>query len=354
MRKLAFVCATLLSITPLRAASRRHIVGRAGADPVFGVSVNVAGRSDTTEISRALDFAQQDGIGWIRIPFTWSAIQPSAGIANFVPLTTIVAHAVQDNLHIVGILGYSTPWNTTAPSTETRAAQRERYPPADYDAWSRYIVTTVSVFKSSVHHWEIWNSPDVGLPADPNAPCNGSWCGTAAQYAQLLSVAYKAVKSADPTANVLFGGLSLSPDADPNFLYNVLTDSTHPGVDSFEILAFHVYGSKTEALRRMNLLKSQMAYGGSGTRPFWVTEFGYPSDPALQNVPPYFNGESGQAAYLRDLAGYLLVLGVRKLFWYQLFDSPGDVLPTYGLLTPSFVQKQSYTAYGEFINSYHP
>ena len=36
------------------------------------------------------------------------------------------------------------------------------------------------------------------------------------------------------------------------------------------------------------------------------------------------------------------------------FDTAGDALPTYGLLTTTFEKKQVYTAYGDFIRSYHP
>src|SRR5450432_278088 len=150
MRKVALVAAALLSLTPLYGATRRHIVGRAGADPVFGVFVNVAARPDSEQIGRAFDLAQADGIGWVRIPFTWSTIQPNPSVTNLNLYYPIIARAKQDNLRIVGVLGYSTPWNTTAPASETRAAQREHYPPADYNAWYFYVLTMATIFKDSI------------------------------------------------------------------------------------------------------------------------------------------------------------------------------------------------------------
>ncbi len=356
MRKLALLTAALLSLAPLHAASRRHIAGRGGSDPVFGVFVNVAARPDPNQIGRALDLAQADGIGWVQIPFTWSTIQPSVGVADFRLFDPIVARAALDNLRVVGILGYATPWNTTAPASETRAAQREHYPPADYDAWSRYVFSTVGAFRNSVHFWQIWTSPDTGSAPDPSQPCNGFWCGTAAQYAQLLSLAYKAVKSADPSATVLLGGLALSAESNTNFLFDILRDPNYPAAESFDVMSFEAYGSKSEALRRMNFVKSQLAFGGASPRPIWVTEFGYPSDATLQTVAPYFNGETGQAAYLKDLAAYLLSIGARKVFWYQLFDTDpaSDPFATYGLVTTTFVKKLAYTAYNDAITSYRP
>ena len=348
MRKL-LVAIALLSL----AASKRHIAGRGVPDPAFGVFVNVAARPDANTIGRALDLAQADGIGWLRIPFEWSRIQPAVSAIDFRLYDQIVARAKQDNLHILGILGYATSLNTTAPATELRVAQRLRYPPADYDAWSRFVFTTVTQYKSTVHHWEIWNHPDVGTVPDETHTCNGYWCGTAAQYAQLLSVAYRAVKAADPSATVLLGGLALGgAESNQNFLYDILTDPVNPATTSFDVMNFHAYGNQTEALRRMNFVKSQLAFGGAGTRPIWITEFGYPSDASQQTVAPYLGGEAAQASYLKDIAAYLFTLGARKLFWYQLFDvDPPDPFASYGLLTTTLTKKPSYTAMGDAVKT---
>ncbi len=355
MRRLAVVIVTMLCAIDVHGASRRHIVGRGGADPAFGVFVNVAARPDANAIGRALDLAQADGVGWIRMQFTWSVIQPSSSRVEFGLFDPIVTRATTDNFRIIGILGYATPWNTTAPATEMRSAQREHYPPADYDAWSRFVFTTVRQYRTSVHYWEIWNEPDNGSTPDASHTCNGLWCGTAAQYAQLLSTAYKAVKSADPSAVVLLGSLALAgPEVNTNFLLDVLTDPANPGVDNFDIMGFHIYGSTAEALRRMNFVKSQLAFGGA-SKPIWVTEYGYPSDTARQSVPPYNTGEAGQAAYIKDFTPYLFTLGARKVFWVQLFDTDAtDPFGSYGLLTATFAKKQSYTAYGDVIKSLHP
>lgn len=356
MRRLALLAVATLLVLNANAASRRHIVGRGEADSPFGVVVNVAARPDANTLGRALDLAQSDSVGWIRIQLAWSTIQPSVITADYRLFDQIVARASSDGLHVLGVLGYATQWNTTAPATETRTTQREHYPPADFDAWSRYVFSTVTHFKTSIHYWEIWNEPDNGSTPDDTHKCNGTWCGTAAQYAQLLNVAYRAVKSADPTAVVLFGGLAMNgPEVNTNFLFDVLTDPANPSAGSFDIMAFHVNSSRTEALRRANVVKQQLAFGGVGTVSVWITEFGYPSDTALQNVPPYNTGEAGQAAYIKDLAPFLLQLGARKIFWNQLFDTDApDPLASYGLLTTAFAKKQSYAAYGDVIKAYKP
>lgn len=72
-------------------------------------------------------------------------------------------------------------------------------------------------------------------------------------------------------------------------------------------------------------------------RPVWVTEVGYPSDPAHQArrraTYPYPPGEAGQAAYALDVMPAVLSAGAAKVFWYTLLDVPRDASRscTYGL-----------------------
>ena len=360
MRTVALLLTTALSLVSLQAATRRHIAGRGTglSDSPFGVVV--AGDLNPAQVTAGLRLARTAGLGWTEIQFTWSTLQSSPGTANFRPFNLLVTAATDNNMRIIGRLGFSTSWNTTAPATVTNAAQREKYPPTSYELWGQYVFTIVQQYKGSVHHWEVWYSPDLGGTPPAGQACTGSWCGSPAQYARLLAVAYKNVKAADPTAIVLFGGLALSGDQlNQSFMSEVLSDADFPGVDSFDIAAFHVYGSKAEALRRMNLVKSQLLFGGAGLRQIWVTEFGYPSDSAAQNVAPYFGGEDGQAAYVKDLAPYLLSIGARKVFWFKLIDTEtasaaGDPFATYGLVTFTGTQKKAMPAYGEVIKAYRP
>ncbi len=55
-----------------------------------------------------------------------------------------------------------------------------------------------NAFAGRVNAWEIWNEED----------STAWWTGTPAQYVGLLKAAYPAVKSADPSASVLVGGLT--------------------------------------------------------------------------------------------------------------------------------------------------
>lgn len=82
--------------------------------------------------------------------------------------------------------------NPSAPAAVNPAT----YPPADLDAFGRYVYETVSHYKGSIHVWEMWNEPHY----------SGFFSGTPAQYAEMLKVAYRGAKRADPTCTVMGGG----------------------------------------------------------------------------------------------------------------------------------------------------
>ncbi|HSP34240.1 MAG TPA: hypothetical protein VLU46_07995 [Thermoanaerobaculia bacterium] len=356
MRHVALLLAALVVVSPAGAASKRRSVGRHVPEPPYGVFVNVTALTDATDVSRAFNLAAADGVKSIRVPFVWSLIQSqSAQFADLRFYDQVVADAAGENLQITAVLGYATQWNTTAPASETRPQQREHYPPADYDAWSRFVSFLVNRYKDRVHTWEIWNQPDVGAPPDETQPCDGFWCGSPRAYADLLNVSYDAIKAADPNATVVFGSLAVPRD-NPNFLYNVLT--ANEALPRFDNISFYAFGSKTDILGKFNSIKTGLVYGGAGLRTMWAS-FGYPSDPAAQTIAPYSGGEDGQAAYMTDTAAFLLSLGMKRLFWFHLVDSDAssftaDSSTSYGLLTSTFATKKAYTTYGTLVTSFKP
>ena len=48
--------------------------------------------------------------------------------------------------------------------------------------------------------------------------------------------------------------------------------------------------------------------------PTWVTEHGYPADPAFQRDPAYGGGDAGQAAFYRDSLPLLEAAGAEQIF----------------------------------------
>lgn len=333
---------------------------RAGAaDPAAGspygvvLTTGVADFRDPARALRALELAGAAGVRWVRISMAWSWIEPNPGRFTWTAHDALVDGARSQGMEVLGNLGFTAVWNSTAPPEVTRAVDRERYPPRDYAAWGRYVYETATHFKGRVRFWQVWNEPDLG----GNGPF-GFWRGSEPEFARLLAVAYESVKRADPEAQVVLGGLSLggSPGVlNTDFLPGILHDGTYPAARSFDVLDFHHYGPAAEAKRRYDYVQAELAKAGAAGKPVWVTEVGSPSNETGRE-PPEYAGPEGQARYLREMVPYLLGLGVERVFWFTLFDTPvsGPQFDRHGLLDEALAPKPAYDAYRDLIASAAP
>jgi|GEM_PF-1217204 len=298
----------------------------------------------------ALDWAGRAGIRWLRIVFFWNRIAPAPGKLDWSGYDALIAKARSLNISISGQLSFAADWNTSAPITVFRPAQREHYPPADYGAWQTFCKAAVQRYKNQIQCWEVWNEPDL----------QGFWGGTAAQYARLLAVTYTVVKGISPTATVAMGGLSLggSPGSlDRNFFAEILDDKQYPARKYFDVANFHAYGTAEEIRQRLDYMRTQLARVGASNVPIWITEIGYPSDAQQQKTPGLQDGPPSQAKWLVEAFTQLRQAGIERLFWFQLYD--GNPLPaaladpfgTDGLLDSSLQPKPALQAYHDLIAS---
>ena len=137
----------------------------------------------------------------------------------------------------------------------------------------------------TIDYWEVLNEPD------------GDWAfeGTPEQYAGMLSAAYDGIKAQVPSARVLMGGL-MRPH-EPGWLERVFATPGADAIHKFDIANIHVRGPVDNVVSRYGAFRSWIeARGFHG--PLWVTEHGYPADPAFQSDRAYTGGDAAQAAYL--------------------------------------------------------
>ena len=118
------------------------------------------------------------------------------------------------------------------------------------------LVARYSAPPYNIRYWEIWNEPDA--PTVTGDPVYGCWGNPTDAYygggafGDMLKVVYPAIKSANPAAQVVLGGLLL--DCDPahppvgkdcssaKFLEGIL----HEGAGSaFDLMAYHAYTAWT-------------------------------------------------------------------------------------------------------------
>jgi hypothetical protein len=206
--------------------------------------------------------------------------------------------------------------------------------------------------------WEIWNEEDN----------SGWWSGTPAQYVSLLKAAYPAVKSADPNATVILGGLTGNDGTYLDQLYAAGAKG------SFDVVGVHTdtacnitspyvfeYNLGTRTINQYFFLgfvsvHAAMVAAGDAGKPIYMTELGWSSTSAecetghwagqkAAGVPP-----QTQAVYLRQAYHCLAqpqFSYVKAAMWFELFnDGTGSApLDNFGLLDHNYVAKPAFGAF---------
>jgi hypothetical protein len=153
----------------------------------------------------------------------------------------------------------------------------------------------------AVQAFEIVNEPD------------GRWAfsGTPEQYARMLAASYDAVKAVDPSIQVVMGGLLRGP-GNRSWLDRAFAAVPDLAAHT-DAMNVHLRGAISAVESRLATWRDVFAFRAPGL-PVWVTETGYPADPAFQNDAGYQDGEAGQARYVSDLLSALLGGGAAKVF----------------------------------------
>lgn len=280
---------------------------------------------DWGSFSQPADALTQTGAAWDREDFVMGLIEPAEGRFDWTATDRLVGALADRKVNVLGIIAYSANWATPTKEDDAQSSPVSFYQP-DAAKYAAFVKALVTRYRGSVHYWEVWNEPDNSLfwkPApDPKA------------YADLLKVAYRAIKEADPTAKVLTGGVS--GNAVP-FLEAMIEAGAG---DSFDILALHPYAvplnpaqgrveSRPEVHKMVDveLTKYRALLDRRGyNRPLWVTEIGWPAGDWGLN-------EADQADYLAQAYAQMLASGLaQRIFWYSFKDGTPTAPDTWGLL----------------------
>jgi hypothetical protein len=217
-------------------------------------------------------------------------------------LDGVTALAERHDIKVLGVILGIPSWLSSCPERGAEAPLCAARDPAEFGRLAAEVAAHAS---DSIRHWEILNEPDA----------DWAFKGTAEDYARMLSAAYDAIHARVPEARVLLGGVERPRE-------HAWTERmlATPGADAarkFDIAALHL------RLRLRNVLADLPAYlrsyrdllaarGFHG--PAWVTEHGYPADPAFQWDPAYRGGDAAQAAFLRDSIPRLQAAGADQVF----------------------------------------
>jgi len=207
--------------------------------------------------------------------------------------------------HDVGVLGVVLGMPTWLSDCPERGAQAPLCAARDPAEFGRLAAELAVHARGRVKHWEILNEPDA----------RWAFKGGPEDYARMLSAAYDEIKARVPGAQVVMGGVERPRELD--WIRRVLVTPGADAASKFDIAALHL------RLRLRNELADLPAYlrawrellaehGFEG--PVWVTEHGYPADPAFQWDPAFRGGEPAQAAFLSESLPLLAEAGAAQVF----------------------------------------
>jgi hypothetical protein len=139
---------------------------------------------------------------------------------------------------------------------------------AIYREFAKFMMERAAQFPD-VRAWQLWNEMDVAFTDVFGAGRPDISMRERGQlYAEMLRLAYPAIKRANPHASVVVGGIG--SDIENGFLEGI-----YDGGAQYDVLAIHTYGFPLEpAFSRRGLAVRRLMQLHNDKRPLWNTEFG--------------------------------------------------------------------------------
>ncbi len=321
----------------------------------FGMNLYLTGLERPLSQSNQIGaLAAAAGVKWSREELSWANLEPDVkGTFAWTSYDQRLAADFNNNIQVIGMLLTTPRWATTDPS----APDWYWYEPSNFNDYYDFVRAAVNRWKGSIHTWEIWNEPNaVGTWKCPNN------CDRAADYARLLQGAYAAVKSVDPTARVLIGGLYVHDTNNEGmaFLNSVVADSG--GQINFDGLSIHTYmpdrvpestdpNTVVQNFQyRLNLVNDWINAHGGHPAEIWITEDGKSTCTVSASCPANMSwSEDAQASMLARMYGIAAASPrVVQYDYFQAedkFNNPANLYGGMSVIRDDLSTKPAYTTY---------
>ena len=317
-----------------------------------------------------IDRMGQGNVGTLRFQIFWAGQNPSPGVYDWGPVDQIVGDAARNGIRPLPFI-YSTPeWVARLDGRNCDGAGCFGFAPqgpAALDAWQSFLGAAAerygphgtfwtlnpTVPKKPIRAWQIWNEQNSDTFYKPK-PKVGA-------YADLVEASDRALAAVDPGADVVLGGMFLSPGGGEKpslFAHDYLAKlyDVKGAKKRFDGVAAHPYASSLSKVElQVELLREAMKKAGDRKASMWVTEVGWASGGPSH---PLNKGKAGQARQLKGL--YKLFLKKRRAWnvetvtWYSWRDNPDRNqglcvwCPFSGLMTKDLQPKRSWRQFVKF------
>jgi hypothetical protein len=282
--RLALCCLLVAGILSA-CGSGTGVVDR-GAVPRTFYGVVPAGSLTQADYSRMHDA----GVGSIRFSIAWPSVQfePNGQFA-WGPSDTMITAAAQQHIQVLPIL-YGTP-SFEAAGCDSRSCQR-RVPiqtATQRAGWRAFVRAAAERYGP---HGEFWQFVRGKVPYEPitrwqiwNEQNNPNENNPASSYAKLLSLTHDALRSVDPTAKLVLGGMFGTPKGSTKrgvtaWSYLDLLYRDDAAAD-FDAVALHPYSPSLRGIRyQIQKVRRVLKAHHDASTPILVTELGWGSSKA--------------------------------------------------------------------------
>jgi polysaccharide biosynthesis protein PslG len=309
----------------------------------------------------------QSGAKTLRWMFVWRRIQPKPGPPGngWAAPDKLVGDLAAKGIRVIPVLWGSPNWVANSAVTAPIGT------PAARNAWRQFLTMLVNrygpngsywagPYKAShpgkpplpIGTWQIWNEPNLQSAMNPPSPSN---------YAKLLELSASAIRTADPSAKLMFAGMpGYSGNVNAwDFLGRVY--QTKGARKAFDIAALHPYARTVpQMLGEVKRLRATMRKHGDRRKPLWITEIGWGSLPRDATPFGLTKGKKGQARILKHAFTALKKKRrswhIKRVLWFNYRDPSGGSVKTCsfcssaGLLQHDATPKPAWNAFRSFTH----
>ena len=325
--------AAALALAPSSAATGKR------AEPVVpSAFFGVAPQSSLTDTE--FDRMAQGGVGTLRILLNWSLVDAtSAPDNNWSSVDPIVAAASRSGIKVLPFIFGTPQW--VVNGLDNRSCQPAACvlfapsSPAALAEWQRFLREAVERYGPNgefwaqhpsipvvpITDWQLWNEQNSFSFYKPKV--------SPSAYASLVVAGSQAIRSVDPSAKILLGGMFGTPEGEENpkvFAWNYLRKLYRiPGFTAhFDAVAVHPYAARlVKVIEQTELMHKEMVRARDPAE-MWITEVGWSSGTGNN---PLERGKAGQASRLRDVMKYYIghqaAFNVQNVTWFAWRDLAG-------------------------------